>query len=118
MKTITQVNLQISNAMASAESTTDKKAIKELKKRLSLLRAVLKYLETDPSEDFIQRQFLYVEKKIVQYKKMHLEAEGKLPDIRKAFIKELNKEFEITKLRKQRIVLDFILEGDYVPQPV
>lgn len=109
MKTITQVNLQISNTLAAAEAIEDKKAIQEYKKQLKLLRSVLLYLETNPSLDFIQRQFQLVEKKMVAYKKKRLEADGKLPDIRKAFIKELNKEYQITQLRKQKLVLAFLM---------
>lgn len=54
MKTLSEVNEQISSILS--ENYSDETAKKRARKELEFLRVCKKYLETQPSEEFIQRE--------------------------------------------------------------
>lgn len=109
MKTAEQVQIQIKRLLQAAGHNISKNERLKLAKELNTLHTVLSYLQSDPRPEFLHKQFAYVEKKIVNYKLERLKLEGLLPDIKKPAIKALNQEFEISKLRKQRMALAYLL---------
>ncbi len=113
MKTVNQLKNRIDQIIRQGAGRLDKKTETALKKELETLQTALTYLESEPTMKFVEKQLFKVEKMIVKYKQHRLVFDGHLPDIRKEKIKILNKEFEITKLRKQKKALRYLLEQEY-----
>lgn len=109
MKTITQINQKIDQIRATIPGPKTKKQLSKIKSQLALLTLLKQYLANNPDPDVLTRQLELIEKKITEYKKRRLGMANMHRDNRTAALKALNKEYEITKLRKQKKALEYLL---------
>lgn len=116
MKTIDQINKKIEQIRATIPGPKTKKQLGVIQKQLGLLIVLKQYLANNPDPDIITRQLDLINKKITEYKKRRLPLDKMHRDNRKVALKALNKEYEITKLRKQKKALEYLLgEAELTP---
>jgi len=109
MKTIDQINQKIDQVIATIPDAKTKKQLSRIKGQLALLKVLKAYLVNNPNPDVITRQLERVNMKITEYKTRRLLLANMHRNNRKIALQALNKEYEITKLRKQKKALEYLL---------
>ncbi len=64
MKTVTEINQEINDIVRSINKNSSDKEVKNAKARVSFLRFCLKYVETNPREEFVKSQLDDVRRRI------------------------------------------------------
>ncbi len=115
MKTIDQINQQIESIRATIPGPKTPKQLSKIRSQLALLNTLKQCLANHPDPNTLFRQLEHIDRKITEYKRRHLLLDDMHRDNRKVALKALNKEYEITKLRKQKKALEYLLgEGELV----
>lgn len=109
MKTITQINQKIDQIRATIPGPKTKKQLGQIQKQLGLLIVLKQYLASNPNPELVYRQLDLINQKIIEYKKQRIPLDNMLKDNRKLALQDLNKKFQITKLRKQKKALEYLL---------
>lgn len=105
MKSLLDVNAEISEIIASQGRFENKRAESRAKKRLQFLNMVKMYIESQPDEYFVAREIFRLEKRVNLLSDSFDESQYK--DAREAR-KKYEKEVGIPDLRSQIKVLRFI----------
>ena len=115
MKTIQQIENQISKLVASSLNEKDEKILKRDRKEVKYLRYILSYLKTEPTEQIVNHQLENVERSISILNGRFETWKASNPEIVKKIkteakiLQHYNTTFEIPKLKQQRKDLLFIL---------
>lgn len=113
MKSHELIQKNITETVTAIEATNDRKKYLPI---LIMLRSALAYISTSPTEEFAQHQFEKIETLIRKYKIKRLDLDA-LPQCqkRKESTKKLDHFFDISTLRKQHIILKYLLDENYHP---
>lgn len=113
MRTIKEMLVEIADIKHDIETREMKKPEEtRLRKRVAFLRTCIRYIETNPDENFISDQIKMVESKINLRMKGFNEdafnglAKSEVSKMRRAY----EKEYEIPKLRNQVKTMRFLLK--------
>ena len=109
MKSLQYINAQINNLQTEGLRTREKKVKNRIKKQLSFLRKVRNYLESKPTEEFLNKQLLELESKLALINKGYLLWSNWQDNKEKATWSKYNKETGASKIKIQIKTISFIL---------
>lgn len=112
MKTVRQLQNELSDLKVKIEQEDDKKKEKKLRKKIPYLNTCIMYLESNPDELFIKQEIEKVETKINLRMQQFIldDIENKPKSLVSKLKRQHEKQYDIPKLREQVRTLRYLLK--------